>query len=114
MSVHYKQTVVTLRAPFLVDRYGNTTSVRDWENATRTTVRRVSVQPDASSEDTGDRPVVVSGWRLITRRGADIDLAPGDRVVALGRVLDVDGDVARWTLAGRHHHTEARLKEVTG
>ncbi|WP_415956428.1 hypothetical protein [Streptomyces sp. 021-4] len=114
MSVHYRQTVVVVRAPFLVDRYGNTTSERDWANATRTTVRRVSVQPDTSTEDTGDRPVVVTGWRLVTRTRADIDLAPGDRVVALGRLLDVDGDVARWTLAGRHHHTEARLKEVTG
>lgn len=114
MSVHYSQTVVLVRAPFLVDRYGNTTSVRDWANATRTTVRRVAVQPDASTEDGGDRPVVVSGWRLVTRRGVDVDLAPGDRVVALGRLLDVDGDVARWTLAGRHHHTEARLKEVSG
>ncbi|WP_405817312.1 hypothetical protein OG241_22575 [Streptomyces sp. NBC_01390] len=114
MSVHYSQTVVLVRAPFLVDRYGNTTSVRDWANATRTTVRRVAVQPDASTEDGGDRSVVVSGWRLITRRGVDVDLAPGDRVVALGRLLDVDGDVARWTLSGRHHHTEARLKEVSG
>ncbi|WP_432068229.1 hypothetical protein [Streptomyces sp. C10-9-1] len=112
--MHYSQTVVVVRAPFLVDRYGNTTTVRDWTNATRTTVRRVSVQPDTSSEDTGDRPVVVSGWRLVTRHGRDIDLAPGDRVVALGRLLDVDGDVARWTVSGRHHHTEARLKEVSG
>jgi hypothetical protein len=114
VSVHYSQTVVLVRAPFLVDRYGNTTTERDWNNATRTTVRRVAVQPDASTEDEGDRPVVVSGWRLITRRGVDVDLAPGDRVVALGRLLDVDGDVARWTLAGRHHHTEARLEEVSG
>ncbi|MFJ2906869.1 hypothetical protein [Streptomyces sp. NPDC087212] len=114
MTLHYTQTVVILRAPFVVDRYGNTTSERDWSNATRTTVRCVAVQPDASTEDTGDRPVVVTGWRLVTRTRADIDLAPGDRVVALGRLLDVDGDVARWTLAGRHHHTEARLKGVDG
>ncbi|MFD4700834.1 hypothetical protein [Streptomyces niveus] len=114
MPINYTQTVVVLRAWFVVDRYGNETSVRDWTNATRTTYRRVAVQPDASTEDTGDRPVVVSGWRLITRRRVDIDLAPGDRVVALGRVLDVDGDVARWTVSGRHHHTEAHLKEVSG
>ncbi|MFE5896854.1 hypothetical protein ACFQ67_05450 [Streptomyces sp. NPDC056488] len=89
-------------------------TVRDWTRATRTTVRRVSVQPDMSTEGTGDRPVVVTGWRLATRRGVDVDLKPGDRVVALGRLLDVDGDVARWTVAGRHHHTEARLKGVDG
>ncbi|CAM5247752.1 hypothetical protein GCM10010329_85160 [Streptomyces spiroverticillatus] len=114
MTLHYAQTVVILRAPAVVDRYGNETSVRDWTRATRTTVRRVSVQPDASTEDTGDRPVVTSGWRLVTRRGVDVDLLPTDRVVALGRVLDVDGDVSRWTLGQRHHHTEARLKEVEG
>ena len=114
MTLHYGQTVVILRAPYVVDRYGNTTTERDWASATRTTVRRVSVQPDASTEDTGDRPVIASGWRLVTRRGVDVDLLPGDRVVALGRVLDVDGDVARWTLGRRHHHTEARLKEVSG
>ncbi|MEV0445449.1 hypothetical protein AB0I84_08180 [Streptomyces spectabilis] len=114
MTLHYTQTVVILRAPFVTDRYGNTTSDRDWDRATRTTVRRVSVQPDTSAEDTGDRPVVVTGWRLITRTGVDIDLAPGDRVDALGRVLDVDGDVARWTVGGRIHHVEARLKEVSG
>lgn len=113
MTLHYTQTVVILRASFVVDRYGNETSERDWSSATRTTVRRVSVQPEQSTEDDGDRPVIVTGWRLVTRTGADIDLVPGDRVVALGRVLDVDGEIARWTLGGRHH-TEARLKEVVG
>ncbi|MFJ3858156.1 hypothetical protein ACIPRL_18165 [Streptomyces sp. NPDC090085] len=112
--LHYTQTVVILRAPYVTDRYGNTTAERDWASATRTTVRRVSVQPDASNEDDGDRPAVTTGLRLTTRRGVDIDLTPGDRVVAVGRLLDTDGDVARYVVGGRHHHTEARLKEVTG
>ncbi|MFI1099794.1 hypothetical protein [Streptomyces melanogenes] len=114
MTLHYTQTVVIIRAPYVVDRYGNTTSERDWTSATRTTVRRVSVQPDQSSEASGDRPVVVTGLRLITRRGVDVDLAPGDRVVALGQLLDVDGEPGRYVVGGRHHHTEARLKEVDG
>ncbi|MGA6171511.1 hypothetical protein ACPEIF_14820 [Streptomyces sp. NPDC012600] len=114
MSVHYTQSVVVLRAPHVTDRYGNETTVRDWTRATRTTVRRVSVQPDTSTEDTGDRTAVVTGWRLITRRGTDVDLDPGDRVIALGRLLDVDGEPARYVVGGRHHHTEARLKEVAG
>ncbi|MER5304586.1 hypothetical protein ABT039_34680 [Streptomyces lasiicapitis] len=103
-----------IRAPFVVDRYGNATTERDWASATRTTVRRVSVQPEQSTEDDGDRPAVTSGLRLITRRGVDIDLIPGDRVVAMGRLLETDGDVARWVVGGRHHHSEARLKEVNG
>ncbi|MFD9629790.1 hypothetical protein [Streptomyces violascens] len=114
MTLHYAQTVVIVRAPFVVDRYGNTTSDRDWDRATRTTVRRVSVQPTESTEDAGDRPTVVTGLRLITRRGVDVDLIPGDRVVALGRLLDVDGEPGRYVVGGRHHHTEARLKEVAG
>ncbi|MEU7160328.1 hypothetical protein [Streptomyces chrestomyceticus] len=114
MTLLYGQTVVIVRAPYITDRYGNTTSERDWTRATRTTVRRVSVQPDTSTEGTGDRPVVVSGWRLITRRGVDIDLTAGDRVEHAGRVLDVDGDIARWIVGGRIHHAEARLKEVDG
>ncbi|MGW1836320.1 hypothetical protein [Streptomyces sp. NPDC002067] len=112
MSVHYTQTVVVLRAPLKADRYGN--EVRDWSAATRTTVRRVSVQPATSTEDAGDRAAVVTGWHLFTRTGTDIDAGPGDRVVAAGRVLDVDGEPARWTVGGRHHHTEVRLKEVAG
>ncbi|MEW2034901.1 hypothetical protein AB0901_30920 [Streptomyces roseifaciens] len=114
MTLHYTQTVVIVRASFVVDRYGNETSDRDWSRATRTTVRRVSVQPDQSAEAEGDRPTVTTGLRLSTRRGVDIDLAPGDRVEHAGRVLETDGDVARWTTGGRHHHTEARLKEVSG
>ncbi|MFD4833751.1 hypothetical protein ACFWPV_28480 [Streptomyces uncialis] len=112
MTLLYTQTVVILRAPLVVDRYGN--SVRDWTRATRTTVRRVSVQPDASAEGTGDRPVIVTGWRLVTRRGVDVDLEPGDRIEHEGRLTDVDGDVGRYVLGGVHHHTEARLRGVTG
>ncbi|MFI8263678.1 hypothetical protein [Streptomyces sp. NPDC085665] len=74
----------------------------------------MAVVPDVSTEATGDRPVVVTGWRLITRRGVDVELEPGDRVTALGRLLEVDGEVSRWFLGGRVHHIEARLKGVTG
>ncbi|MFJ8472169.1 hypothetical protein [Kitasatospora sp. NPDC094011] len=112
--IRYRQTVVTHRAPLVVDRYGNTTSERDWGAATSTTVRGVDVVPQESTEAVGDRPVVVTGWRLLTRRGVDIDLGPGDRVTALGRLLEVDGSPARYPLGDRHHHTEVRLREVTG
>ncbi|MFJ7250762.1 hypothetical protein ACIQWA_39825 [Kitasatospora sp. NPDC098652] len=114
MTLLYAQTVVVLRAPAVVDRYGNEGTARDWSAATRTTVRRVAVQPDVSTEAEGDRQAVVTGWRLVTRPGADIDLVPGDRVVALGRLLEVDGAPARFSVGDRHHHTEARLKAVDG
>lgn len=112
MSVHYTQTVEVLRAPLVEDRYGN--GVRDWASAARTTVRRVAVQPADSTEGNGDRQAVTSSLRLITRRGADIDLTAGDRVVALGWLLDVDGEPERFTVSGRLHHVEARLVQVVG
>ncbi|MET7869596.1 hypothetical protein [Streptomyces cyaneofuscatus] len=114
MTLHYTQTVVVVRAPHVVDRYGNTTSDRDWPSATRTTVRRVAVQPGTTEEAGGDRRTVTTGLRLITRRGDDVDLVPGDRVVALGRLLDVDGEPARYVASRRHHQTEARFEEVVG
>ncbi|MFE2409847.1 hypothetical protein ACFXDE_16040 [Kitasatospora sp. NPDC059408] len=114
MSAHFSQSVVILRAPFLVDRYGNETTARDWDRATRRPVHGLSVQPDSSTEADGDRPSVVTGWRVITRRGTDLDLIPGDRVEYDGRLLETDGLVARWVVGGRTHHAEARLVEVIG
>ncbi|WP_454156457.1 hypothetical protein [Kitasatospora griseola] len=58
--------------------------------------------------------MVATGWLLVTRRGVDVDLAPGDRVTALGRLLEVDGEPMRFPLGDRHHHTEVRLKAVDG
>lgn len=112
MSGLYTQTVDVLRAELVADRYGNTAP--DWSRTTRTTYRGVSVQPDSSTEGDGERQQVVTGWRLITQRGRDIDIRPGDRVEHAGRLLDTDGDVGRWEIAGRVHHVEVRLKEVTG
>ncbi|WAL73108.1 hypothetical protein OU787_17305 [Kitasatospora sp. YST-16] len=114
MSVLFAQSVVIVRAPFLVDRYGNETMERDWSRAVRRTVRGLSVQPDSSTEADGDRPSVVTGWRVTTRRGTDLDLIPGDRVEFDSRLLETDGLVARWTVRGRLHHAEARLVEVVG
>lgn len=114
MSLLTMQTVDVLRAPLVVDPYGNPSIERDWASATTTTYAGVSVQPDTSTEAVGDRPVVVTGWRLATPRGSDIDLLATDRVTYDGMTLEVDGEVARYFLGGRVHHVEARLKRVTG
>lgn len=114
MSLPFGDTVVILRAPFVVDKYGNTTTQRDWPNATRTTVKGVSVQPDGSAEETGDRTSVVTGWRLITNKGRDFPALPGDRIEFDGMKLAVDGEVGRYRMGKRIHHVEARLKRVTG
>ncbi|QOV99513.1 hypothetical protein [Rhodococcus pyridinivorans] len=78
---------------------------------------RVSLQPTASKEQADGRMSVVSGWFLSTPVGADIDLRSTDRVRALGRVMQVLGEVLRWPhpiRPGGVHHVEATLEEVTG
>lgn len=114
MSLLTADTVTLVRAPFKTDKYGNQSSDRDWTNATRTTHSRLSVQPDSSTEAVGDRPSVITGWRLITSKGVDFPAQPGDRIEFDGMTLEVDGEVGRFRTAGRLHHCEARLRRVTG
>jgi hypothetical protein len=109
-----QQSITVLRAPAVVDRYGNPSSVRDWGAATSVTYNAVSVQPDISNESAGDRPLVVTGWRVFSARGTDVDVLPTDRILYNGVTLEVDGEVGRWEFAGRLHHVEFRLKRVTG
>lgn len=115
MSRHFQQSVTIVRAPLVADRYGN--RVRDWPTATRTSVAGVNLQPAsapaASDEDTVDRQVTMSGWRLYTPRGMDLDLLATDRVEYGAMVLEVVGEVGRWEVGGRVHHVEAELKVVT-
>lgn len=114
MSVLTTETVTVLRAPYRVDKYGNTSTERDWTKATRTPLSGVTFQPDASTEATGDRGSVVTGYRLLTRKGRDADIEATDRIEAQGMTLEVDGEVARYRMQGRVHHVEVRLKRVTG
>lgn len=112
MSALYSATVVLVRAAKVTDKYGNVTT--DWAHATRTTYAGVSVQPDASTEETGDRSAVITGWRLITPKGRDFPALPADHVEYDGMTLQVDGEVGRYRMGGRIHHVEARLKRVMG
>jgi hypothetical protein len=114
MSALFGETVTLVRAPLKVDKYGNTTSERDWASATRTPYPGLMVQPDTSSEDTGDRATAVTGWRLMTPKGKDFPALATDRVEWEGLTLEVDGKVGRFKVGGRLHHCEARLKEVSG
>lgn len=116
MTLMFMQSVVRLRAPLVEDRYRN--KKRDWDNAERTTVDEVNVQPAGipvrSQEDTQDRQTTVTGWNLQTREGVDLDLRETDRIEFDGMTLEVDGKVGRWPdpFTGGVHHIEARLKEV--
>jgi hypothetical protein len=109
----YLQSVTVIRPGTAADEYGNERP--DWgDAATRIPVDGVNVQPvNGSSEDTDDRQLTVTGWRLYTSRGVDLDLRETDRVEFEGMVLQVIGKVARWPAPGGGvHHIEADLQEV--
>lgn len=109
----YQQDIVIVRAGATVDEYEN--EKPDWgPGATRTTVSGVNVQPQGgSTEDTEDKQIAVTGWRLFTPRGMDLDLRETDRVEAWGTTMQVIGKVARWPAPGGGvHHVEADLQEV--
>ncbi|MET9550536.1 hypothetical protein ABZY36_35325 [Streptomyces sp. NPDC006627] len=109
----YEQSIIVERAAVTTDDYGNEQD--DWGlAASRTPVTGVNVQPQGgSSEDTDDRQLTVTGWRLYTPRGMDLDLRETDRVEAWGTTMQVVGKVARWPAPGGGvHHIEADLREV--
>jgi hypothetical protein len=109
----YLQSIIIVRPAKTEDEYGNEQD--DWgDGATRIPVSGVNVQPNGgSTEDTEDKQVTVTGWRLYTPRGMDIDLRETDRVEAWGTTMQVIGKVARWPAPGGGvHHVEADLREV--
>lgn len=113
MSLLYTQSVTIVRPGMVEDEYGNERP--DWGvAAVRTAVAGVNVQPQGGSvEDTDDRQVTVTGWRLYTPRRMDLDLRETDRVEFDGMTLQVTGKVARWPAPGGGvHHIEADLREV--
>lgn len=109
----YLQSIVIVRPGTTEDEYGNEQD--DWgAGATRVPVSGVNVQPaGGATEDTDDKQVTVTGWRLYTPRGMDVDLRETDRVEAWGTTMQVIGKVARWPAPGGGvHHVEADLREV--
>ncbi|MFG3585133.1 hypothetical protein [Streptomyces sp. NPDC047990] len=113
MSILYQQALTIVRPGIREDEYGN--EKPDWATGvTRIPVDGVNVQPSGgSTEDTDDRQVTVTGWRLYTPRGMDLDLRETDRVEFAGMTLQVTGKVARWPAPGGGiHHIEADLREV--
>jgi hypothetical protein len=113
----FTETIVVLRAPTTGrDSQGNV--VRDWSAAARTTYRQVSVQPRTSTESRGEpRSRTVTGWRIQSRAGVDIDVVSTDRVEWADKVLEVLGDVDRWPhpiRPGSVHHVEFDVQRVRG
>ncbi len=91
------------------DRYGNT--VKNWDNATPTTVKGW-VSQSSQTEDSDHREAQVSEWRLFLHPNASITGA--DRVVWEGITFEVVGPAnPAWSPAGRHH-LEVPLRVVAG
>lgn len=114
MSILYLQSVTIVRPVEAEDEYHNI-KLDYGSAALRIPVTGVNVQPfGGSAEDTDDRQVTVTGWRLYTPRGVDMDLRETDRVEFDGMTLQVTGKVARWPAPGGGvHHIEADLREVS-
>jgi len=109
----YLQSITIVRPGTFTDTYGN--AQPDWGAAAmRTPVAGVNVQPlGGSTEDTDDKQLTVTGWRLYTPRGMDLDLRETDRIEAWETTMQVIGKVARWPAPGGGvHHIEADLMEV--
>lgn len=113
----FNQSITRLRAPLVEDRLGS--RERDWPNAMETVFTDVSVQPRSSRESTTEpRDQVITGWRVYSRAGVDLDVQPSDRFrIDNGAVCEVVGEVARWPhpiRRGAVHHVEFDLERVTG
>ncbi|WP_394621298.1 hypothetical protein JNUCC0626_20035 [Lentzea sp. JNUCC 0626] len=115
--IMFTSSITVLRAPLLVDRYNSERP--DWKQATRTRVTGVSVQPTATTETTTEpRDQVVTGWRVYSRAGVDLDVRHTDRVeLENGTVCEVVGEIARWPhpiRPGLVHHVEFDIQRVRG
>lgn len=111
----WDQSVVRVRAGSRTDRGGNT--VRDWSAASRVTLERLSVQPTFQSENVNEeRMSVVTGWRVLSEPGSDVDVRADDRIEYDGVTCEVQGEVGRWRspLGGGIHHVEWQMRRSTG
>lgn len=113
----FDQQIVRVRAGTRQDRSGNT--VPDWSESAvdRLQIDDVSVQPQTQTETTDPtRTAVVTGWHAQSQPGTDPDITAADRIEWNGRVLEVQGEIARWSdpLDGTPHHAEWDMTRATG
>lgn len=104
-----------VRAPQRRDAQGNLTPQRNWDNAARTPVSGVSIQPAGTSESRDTTGVSASEeWRLFDRTNLVVGFwQPGDRFewTAGGTTLEVVGDPQWWPgPSGGVHHWEVALR----
>lgn len=115
----FAETAVRVRAGRRSDRGNPDGTVLDWSPAAvdRATLPPLNIQPRVQTESTEpERNPVVTGWRVQSDEGVDLDVAARDRIEWNDELFEVDGDVARWPdpLEGGVHHTEFNIVRVTG
>lgn len=107
------ESITVRRAPFVIDRYGNTTAVRNWAAAVDHVVAGCSVQPSSGTEDLDDRNAVVNRWVVVAPTGSDV-LAT-DRVVHQGTLYEVSSEIRRTRGAtGDLDSTQFDMEKVDG
>lgn len=106
-----RQTVTLLAAPLVDGPYNK--QVRDWEHATPTVVRRVTVDYSGSSETKNASDQTVTTARLFMPPRAP-RVTEWMRVKWQGRTWDVDGVPSEAEGAGSLSGQVVDLKEVAG
>ncbi|GAB6901861.1 hypothetical protein [Kineosporia succinea] len=105
----FRQSIVVVRAPALVEESGSAAAQRDWGNAVRTPYGQCNVQPRVTAETEGATGISTAAEWVLHRRGI-LDLLPTDRVEYDGMTLEVIGVAKKWPRSsGGWHHTEAIL-----
>lgn len=109
MSVIGNETITILNAPLVKDQYNN--MVRDWPSAVPTVVRRVTVDPQSSSESRVANDQTVTTVRASMPVSAPLDAF--SRVLWAATTWEVDGRPVPF-YGGPLAHREVTLKEVAG
>lgn len=115
----FEQEAERVRAGRKSDRGNTDDSVPDWSPAAvdRITLQGLNIQPSIQQEATDEqRNAVVTGWRVQSDEGVDLDVEARDRIEWDGDLYEVDGEVARWPdpTEGGVHHCEFNIRRVTG
>lgn len=115
----FDDTAVRVRAGRKVDRGNPDGTVLDWSPGAvdRLTLEALNIQPRIQVETTdAERNAVITGWRVQSDEGTDLDITAIDRIEWDGMTLQVEGDIARWPdpIAGGVHHVEFDITHVTG
>ena len=85
----FRDSVTVLRAPLTTK---NGSQLRDWNNATETTIDKVQVTAQSTSRDFQGRTESIDDGRTL-RANYDADIQEGDRIIYDGNIYEVSGEV---------------------